>query len=78
MNWTVAEPAGTVTVLAGTVATAVLLLAMFTTIPPAGAAPLRVTVAVEVPPPTTDVGFNPIELSAGVVTVRAAVRELER
>ena len=45
-------PAGTVT-LAGTVATAVLLLASVTTIPPLGAGPLRVTVPWDVFPPVT-------------------------
>ncbi len=78
VNWIVVEPAGTVTVLEGTVATAVLLLAMFTVVPPAGAAPVRVMVAVEVLPPTTAVGLSPIELSAGGFTVRTAVRELAR
>src|SRR4051794_22215991 len=43
-------PAGTVT-LAGTFAAAVLLLASVTTIPPAGAAAVRVTVPVEELPP---------------------------
>jgi hypothetical protein len=78
VNWAVVEPAGTVTALEDTVATAVLLLAMFTTVPPAGADPVRVMVAVEVLPPTTDAGFSPIELSAGGFTVRPAVRELDR
>ena len=78
VNWTVVDPAGTVTVLEGTVATAVLLLAIFTTSPPVGAGPLRVTVAVEVAPPTTAVGLRAIELSAGGFTVRRAVRELDR
>ena len=51
------EPAGTVT-LDGTVATAVLPLDSETTAPPAGAAPLRVTVPCEAFPPTTLVGFR--------------------
>jgi len=52
--WLVA-PAGTVTVI-GTVA-AVLLLERVTTVPPAGAAPVRVTVPVDdTTPPTTLVG----------------------
>src|SRR5439155_1246031 len=59
-------PAGTVT-LAGTVAAAVLLLASVTTIPPLGAAPLRVTVPCDVPPPVTLVG-----LSVSVDSVTAA------
>jgi len=50
--------AGTVT-LAGTVAAEVLLLDNATTVPPAGAYPLSVTVPVEVAePPTTLVGFK--------------------
>jgi hypothetical protein len=78
VNWAVVDPASTVIVLEGTVATAVLLLAMFTTIPPVGARPLRVTVAVEVAPPTTAVGLSAIELNAGGFTVRPAVLELDR
>ena len=50
-------PAGTVT-LAGTVATVVLLLERLTTAPPAGAAPLSVTVPWEEFPPATLVGFS--------------------
>lgn len=45
-------PAATVTE-AGTVAAAVLLLARVTVLPPAGAVPERVTVAVVVVPPTS-------------------------
>ena len=44
------EPAGTNTV-GGTFASAVLLLERLTTSPPAGAGPLRVTVAAEATPP---------------------------
>src|SRR5438309_843211 len=44
--------------LAGTVAAAVLLLVSVTTIPPAGAGPLRVTVPVEVLPPVTLAGLR--------------------
>lgn len=73
VNVAVAEPAVTVT-LAGTVATAELLLDSVTLAPPAGAGPLRVTVPVEVLPPRTDVGFKVTELSVGMVTVRDAVR----
>ena len=51
------EPAGTVT-LAGTVATAVLPLDRVTTAPPAGAAPLNVTVPCDDPPPVTVDGFS--------------------
>ena len=50
-------PAGTVT-LAGTVATAVLPLVSVTTVPPAGAAALKVTVPVEGFPPATLVGLS--------------------
>src|SRR5206468_2913567 len=68
-------PAGTVT-LAGTVAAAVKLLASVTTMPPAGAAPLRVTVPVEEFPPVTLVGLSvSVEsVTAGKAgfTVRAA------
>jgi len=53
-------PAGTVT-LAGTVATAVLLLDSATVAPPVGAAPLRVTVPVDELPPVTLVGFSATE-----------------
>jgi hypothetical protein len=50
-------PAGTVT-LDGTVATRVLLLERLTFAPPEGAAPVSVTVPVELFPPLTLVGFN--------------------
>lgn len=52
----VVAPAATVT-LAGTVA-AVLLSESWTTMPPAGAAEVRVTVPVALLPPTTLVGFT--------------------
>src|SRR5437660_8691876 len=53
-----AAPAGTVT-LEGTVAAAVLLLESATVAPPAGAAPLNVTVPVEdCVPPITLVGLS--------------------
>ena len=66
-------PAATVT-LAGTVATAVLLLDSVTTAPPLGAAPLRVTVPCEELPPVTLVGFSVSEdrVTAGE-TVSVAV-----
>ena len=73
VNVAVAEPAVTVT-LAGTVATAVLLLDSVTLAPPAGAGPLRVTVPVEGLPPPTEIGFKVTELSVAVVTVKDAVR----
>lgn len=69
----VVEPAETVT-LAGTVATAVLLLESVTAAPADGAGPLSVTVPVEVLPPRTEVGLKVTELSVGVVTVSVAVR----
>ncbi len=58
-------PAGTVT-LEGTVAAAVLLLESATCAPPAGAAPLNVTVPVEdCVPPITLVGLSVSEESVG-------------
>jgi len=54
---TLVAPAGTV-MLAGTVDTAVLLLASETTIPPLGAGPLRVTVPWDVLPPVTLAGLR--------------------
>jgi hypothetical protein len=56
-------PATTVT-LAGTLATALLLLESATTAPPVGAVPLSVTVPVELVPPTTLVGFKLTDASA--------------
>ena len=50
-------PAGTVT-LGGTVATVVSWLESATTRPPAGAAPLSVTVPVELSPPITVAGLS--------------------
>ena len=50
-------PAATVT-LEGTAAAAVLLLESVTVAPPAGAAPLNVTVPVEEFPPVTLLGFS--------------------
>jgi hypothetical protein len=57
VNVALVAPAATVT-LAGTVATAVLLLVSVTTVPPVGAAPVKVTVPVEEAGPTTLVGFT--------------------
>ena len=58
MNVAVVAPAATVT-LEGTVAAA-LLDANVTVSPPAGAGPVSVSVAVEVPPPFTEVGESEI------------------
>lgn len=69
-------PAATVT-LVGTVATGVLLLDRVTTAPPAGAAPLRVTVPVDGLPPVTLLGFSDTDDAdtvTGAVTVRVALR----
>ncbi len=57
VNVALVAPAATATV-DGTWATVVLLLESATVAPPAGAAPLRVTVPVEELPPTTLVGFS--------------------
>src|SRR6266852_6783194 len=67
-------PAATVT-LAGTVAATVLLLESVTAAPPAGAAPLRVTVPVEELPPVTLVGLSATDDKdrEGGFTVRVAV-----
>jgi len=50
-----------------------LLLCKLTTIPPAGAAPLKVTVPVDGFPPTTDVGDLEREERLGALTVRLVV-----
>jgi hypothetical protein len=70
----VVAPAATVTD-AGTWAAAVFELVRVTTTPPAGAAPLSVTVPVEEAPPMTEVGLRlrPLRAAAGV-TVKVAVR----
>jgi hypothetical protein len=64
--------AATVT-LVGTCAALVLLLDNVTIAPPAGAGPFRVTVPVDVLPPTTDVGLTPTELNTAAVTVKPAL-----
>ena len=69
----VVDPAAMVT-LAGTCAADVLLLCKVTTAPPEGAAPFKVTVPVELFPPTTEVGFLAIEESVAALTVRVVVR----
>jgi hypothetical protein len=74
-NVAVVEPAGTVT-FAPTCATAVSLLDSVTTAPPAGAAPVRVTVPVEPEPPVTVVGFSVTDdkvTTAAGLTVSVAV-----
>src|SRR6267378_4150887 len=79
VNVALVAPATTVT-LEGTVAAAVLLLESATCTPPAGAAPLNVTVPVEnCAPPTTLVGFSVSEERVGAgggagATVIEAVR----
>lgn len=66
----VVAPAATVAV-AGTVAD-VLSEARFTTRPPAGAALVRVTVAVDGDPPTTLVGLRATAVTPGAVIARSA------
>lgn len=72
----VVDPAGTVTV-AGTEALASLELRL-TTVPPVGAATLRVTVAVEEDPPRTEVGdrLRPVRATGVAVIVSDLVAEL--
>lgn len=68
----VVDPAATVT-LAGTAATALLLLDSVTATPPVEAAPFKITVPVEELLPTTKVGFNVSEYKVAVgVTVSDA------
>ncbi len=74
MKVALVAPAGTVT-LAGTVATAVLLLDRVTTAPPAGAAALSVTVPCEELPPVTLAGFS---VSEDRVTAGETVRVADR
>jgi len=69
LNAAVVAPSATV-IFGGTLATAVLLLARDTTSPPVGAGAFRVTVALDDDqPPTTEVGFRPIEATARGFTV---------
>ena len=68
----VEAPAGTVT-LVGTVAAEVLLLVKLTATPPVGAAPLSVTVPVDVPPPVTVAGLRLTDDKVGGLMVRVAV-----
>jgi hypothetical protein len=72
VNVAVVAFAATVT-LAITVAAAVLLLLSVTTAPPLGAGPFSVTVPVDEPPPVTDVGLTPAELTTSAFTVIVAV-----
>ncbi len=67
-------PAGTVTLVGATALE--LLDDKVTTVPPLVAAPLNLTVPVDVPPPPTEVGdrLKPVNVMAGV-TVRVAVSE---
>src|SRR5689334_469790 len=64
VNVALVAPAATVT-LEGTLATVVSLLESATCAPPAGAAPLNVTVPVEEFPPVTLVGFSESEERVG-------------
>ena len=66
VNAALAEPAKTVTWLGGV--RVELLLDMVTGVPPAGAAALRVTVQLTVPPPTRLVGLHTSETTPGCVT----------
>ncbi|HEY6329169.1 MAG TPA: hypothetical protein VI756_07520 [Blastocatellia bacterium] len=70
------DPAGTVT-LEGTLAADVLLDKSATTAPPAGAAPLRPTVACAGVPPDTLVGFIDNADTPGAATVNVAALLLE-
>ena len=70
-------PAATVT-LAGTVATAMLLLESVTVAPPAGAPPVNVTVPVEELPPVTVAGLRATEdkdNTGGVAVIALAIFE---
>src|SRR5262249_40824680 len=75
VNEALLAPAG-MTTLAGTVATAELLLANDTVTPPGGAAPLNETVAVDDEPPITVAGFSANDV--GVVTPRGGVNKRVR
>ena len=66
------EPAAMV-IVAGTVPTDVLLLERLTTNPPAGAAPVKVTVPVDEAGCVTVVGFRARSASVGRFTVRVAL-----
>ena len=66
-NVTVVELAATVT-FAGTLAAVLLLVESATTAPPVDAGPFRVTLAVDVAPPITVVGFKVMEVTEGEFT----------
>ena len=68
----VVVPAATVT-LAGTLARLVLLLDNVTTVPAAGAGPVRITVPVEEAGPLTVLGLSVRVLIAGAATVKVVV-----
>ena len=59
--------------LAGTVATELLLLLRATTAPAEGAGPLRATVPIEGLAPTTEVGLRVTEVTWGGITVSFVV-----
>lgn len=63
-----------IVILAGTCATGVLLLDRVTKAPPAGAAPFRVTVPVELFPPTTELGLLVNDDRLAALTVMVVVR----
>jgi len=71
-NEALALPAGTMTD-PGTLATDGVSLLKVIDTPPFGAGPLKVTVPWETIPPTTLIGFTPIEFRTGGMTVREAV-----
>ena len=73
-NVTLVALAGTVAET-GTVAMVVLLLLNATVTPDAGAGPFSVTVPVDVPPPSTELGLKENPLNVGARTVRLAVRD---
>ena len=73
VNVMLLAPAGMVAV-AGTRATAVLLVLTATTAPEGGAAPFSVRVPVEDVPPVTVVGFKVTEVKEATVTLSIADR----
>lgn len=72
VNVAVRDPASTATV-PGTCAAAALLLCSVTVMPPLGAAPLKVTVPVELLHPTTEVGVLVTDDRVGPLTVSVVV-----